>query len=318
MGLFNIFIKKICKEEEIYVRGLKREIENLISIAHEKGIKIVNLERTLRIRKDAIYEWKRYGSIPFPHFNQFNQLFSKLVGCSIDKNNLLLGLRFSHKNIKIPELNTELCYLVGYLYGDGTLSSHKETPRVEIYDSSRIFLQKIALSFKRLFNIDAYTLRKDRRGRSCYCLRFNSKILLLFFNKIFEMPIGKKKGKLHIPKVIKNTKFVRDFIAGLFDSDGHVYHTIEYGYRVTLAQSDKKILEEVAKILILYGIRSKITNYRPYSYELKISNKYNFERFISIFRLKHPDKTSRIKLALKRKSTVLKPRKISKSMNSFS
>jgi hypothetical protein len=305
--ILNIFMERVHEDVEIYVRGLRNKLENLISVAHKKGIRTVELENVLKLRRDTLYDWKKNGSIPFSKLKQFNEIFSDIIGTNVSKN-ILIGLRFSRNNFRIPELNADLCYLVGYMYGDGTLSSHKTTPRIEFYDSNKIFLNYIASLVQTLFNIKNYKLRKDKRAK-CYCLRINHKLLLLFFNKVFEMPIGRKKGKLHMPQVIKRSKYINDFICGFFDAEGHFYHDPRYGYKITLSQSDKFILEEIKNILESLGVKSiKVTEYRKGSYELRIPRKEEFIKFTAIFTSRHPDKVRRITLAIDGKSTVENPR----------
>lgn len=301
--IFDIFIKQVSQNEEIYARGIEEEIKTLISVAHKKGIRIVEIERMLKLQRGALYDWKRNESIPFSKLKQFNEILSRITENNV-KEDVLIGLRFSRKNLQIPELNADLCYLVGYIYGDGTLSSYKTSPRIELYDSNKTFLRYIASLIQRLFNVRECNIIKDKR-ENCYRLRINHRLLLLFFNKVFEVPIGRKKGKLHIPHVIKHSKYIKDFICGFYDAEGHFYHNSKYGYRISLSQNDKSILEEIKAVLKSFGIKvTKIRENRKGYYELIIGRKKEFIKFVTIFASRHPDKIRRIKLAIDGKSTV--------------
>jgi len=301
LSLFDVFIKK-TENDEIYVRGLNREIKKLVFYFRKNNIRVWQLEEALGIKKHSINWWYDQG-MPLSHLFNIKKIYNNTFKKGLPQKNIILSLRGSHHNIKIPKLNRKLAYVTGYLYGDGTLSSYKKGERLEFYDISKEYLEYTASNITNLFNIKTYSIKKDKR-KECFQLRFNNKLLVLFFNKVFEVPIGKKKGKSKIPEIIKDSSYVLDFISGFFDAEGHVYYTPEYGYRISCAQCDNLFLKEISDALFKLKIANKITNYRSRIYELRISNKENFYKFLSIFKLKHPAKTSRIKLALEKKSTI--------------
>lgn len=304
MELLDLFIKKISSRETVYVRNQNKQIEKLIKMAHSKGMKTKDLLKILSVNNATFQSWRRGEGIPISKIKEINSFSLEIIGEPIiNESNILIGVKKSHHNIRIPRLNEELCYLVGYLCGDGTLllNAKRRENRVEFDDICKEFLLEIASIIKNQFNIKNYTFGKDNK-HNCYCLRFNSKLLLLFFNKIFEIPIGKKKGKLHIPKIIRESSFVRDFISGFFDAEGHIYYNPQRRYyHIVLAQRDKHFLQEIKEVLYnSFNISATLCK----NDRLLITNKQNFIKFISQFNLRHPDKLSRIKLALDRKSTA--------------
>jgi hypothetical protein len=302
-NIFELFINNISNQDKIYVRGLSNNIKYLVNAANKKRISATLLETEIGIKKHSINWWYTQG-FPLSKLNKIIILYQKLIGEKILLNNARFGSKGSQANIRIPYLNKELAYLIGYLYGDGTLSLHKGSGRIEFYDSSKEFLMDISEIIKREFEYNNFKFMKDKRS-NCFILRINSILLLFLFNELFEMPIGKKKGKLAIPELIKNPKYIKDFISGFFDAEGHIYYTPKYGYRITFTQNDKKILDEIKNVLNNFNISDiKITEYRKNMFELRINRKENFHKFINTFKINHPNRVSRIKQALEGMSTV--------------
>lgn len=297
MNLVKLFIENLKYDDNVYIRGLGTYVKNLLN---KLGIR--KLRKILNTESSNIYSWTRQG-IPVKKIKDINELYIKQFKKPIPYYNAYFSVIKSPHNIKLPlKLSSKLCYLVGYLIGDGTIriKNNKEY-RIEFDDISKDFLLSIAKIIIKIFNINKYGLSKDRI-HNCYCLRFNSKLLVLFFIIVFKIPSGKKKNKIKIPELIRKSKFLKDFVCGFFDAEGSIYYNPKhYYYNIVLTQKDKRMLKEIKDILQLYGIPvTRLTDDK-----LVITRKQNFLNFISKFKLKHPDKISRIKLALKRKSTVI-------------
>jgi len=133
-------------------------------------------------------------------------------------------IRGSNKIVKIPHfLSEDLSYLVAAIICDGHLKKDKYRIYFELTNIQVIkkFLEKM----DNVFEIKAYYRKKmDKRGnrKMIYIVAINSKPVVVFLNKIFEVPRGKKSGKVKIPKNIMNSniKIKRAFIEGVFDTDG--------------------------------------------------------------------------------------------------
>lgn len=160
------------------------------------------------------------------------------------------------KKVKLPKILTpELAYLVGYIAGDGhLLDVFKEKQRtgefefrIEITSNDEyLFKNYIEPTFQNIFDIKGKFYKY--KNRKAYEYYLSSKVLFIFLNKVFELPIGKKNGSLHVPKIILNSdsQIKASFLAGFFDTDGCVTVNKKIGFG--LGNKSEKLLEEL-KIL---------------------------------------------------------------------
>ncbi|MDP3765934.1 MAG: LAGLIDADG family homing endonuclease [Nanoarchaeota archaeon] len=160
------------------------------------------------------------------------------------------------KKITLPKvLTTELAYLVGYIAGDGhLLDVFKEKQRtgdfefrIEITSNDEyLFTNYVDPYFQKIFDIRGKFYKY--KNRKAYEYYLSSKVLFIFLNKVFELPIGKKNGSLHVPKIILNSdsQAKASFLAGFFDTDGCVTVNKKIGFG--LGDKSEELLGEL-KIL---------------------------------------------------------------------
>ena len=125
--------------------------------------------------------------------------------------------------------NKEQAYLIGYLTGDGGFNppTHKRLARLYVSSNNESIIQ----GFKEEFCPDSIISSKIPVNNSenynivsnklSYVLNFSSKFSETF-NKFGVLGIKKNRTLVNISK-----KFMRQYILGLFDADGH----ISFGFR---------------------------------------------------------------------------------------
>lgn len=161
-----------------------------------------------------------------------------------------------HK-IKIPKISAELSEFLGALSGDGCIGRH---PSCITITSHKILDKKythhLFRLFTKLFGCKPKIITQDNVLR----IIFYSKELSMYLNKKYNFPIGKKKGKLHIPKPIKNNKkYLIYYIRGLFDTDGSISrHHKSGGAILEISSADKKFLNELNKSMKILGFKAKL------------------------------------------------------------
>jgi len=183
------------------------------------------------------------------------------------------------RKIKKPsKITSSLAELIGSLAGDGHISNIN----YEIAISGHIKLDKeylhknISKIFKDLFEVNVKN--KEHLATNNLRIVINSKELVEYLTTEFKLPIGKKKGRLHIPKQIKNTnKLLKNYIKGLFDTDGSVYLRRGNSLVVSIISRDPNFLEEIRSSLIKLGYDASVSGKNLYIYKQDQIRRFFFD-----------------------------------------
>lgn len=163
------------------------------------------------------------------------------------------------KGLKLPNtISPDLAYIVGVLAGDGNIFVRKDKHDYRIKcvgnpkDEIDFYKEIIAPLFSKVFNIELDLKYQD--SNTTYGFYIYSKSLVEFFNKIFELPIGRKYNKLKIPKIIKDNNLTADFIRGLADTDfGITFRGNRKFPSIVGSSKSKNFFQEIAKELRSMG-----------------------------------------------------------------
>lgn len=165
-----------------------------------------------------------------------------------------LGCTNSKKYMLPKSISPELSYLLGSLIGDGHLANPGDlihngseyNAEIRITDGDRkqlLFLRRI---FKNLFDYKPPLFREG----TFYRLVGRSKVIHSFLYRVCGIPVGEKKNKTCIPKIIKGChKYENWFLSGLFDSDGSISGGI-----IRIKQHNRALLVDCKRILEKSGI----------------------------------------------------------------
>lgn len=162
------------------------------------------------------------------------------------------------KRFQIPKKCERLSEFMGILFGDGHLAHYQvsiTTHSVTDIEHAHLIIAMI----NQLFNVQARLRKKPNKNAVEIVV---SSVQLVHHLHSLGMPIGNKiHGKIHVPAwIMKNMKYKRAFIKGLFDTDGCVYsdqhrrglRTYSYiGWTIT-SYADK-LVRDIMKILIDLG-----------------------------------------------------------------
>jgi hypothetical protein len=300
------WISSLVESNDIYYfYGIHLEIKRIVEeIVLSKNISKLQLAKSLKLNRRSFYYWLR-GDRPIP-----TKALLKILKSSKYKRDLILenlqekvesisaGTGTGCKKVKLPcYISNDLCYIVGYLYGDGCLKSSEFT----IYLSDE-YEEQIRNFEKLMFNIflikSKIIVHKNLTEIYIY-----SKVIWKFFNIIFDMPIGYKRD-LTVPKIIDNQRHLLSFARGFLDADAGLPRLETRKLRknedprIEVSQSESKILDDIGEILKMQGITYLGTYYNKNNlgYRIIIRGKDNLKlaNNISIFR--HPIKAKRLKM----------------------
>ena len=240
---------------------------------------------------------------------KFLKRFQKHIDSEIfDKLYFLEKLEFTArtKRVFIPkELTPDLAYFVGYLQGDGCLTSDKKM--ITFSDEYIEQIEQINLVSEKLFGIRGHVYWKDSKisTKLSPCLEIKNVVLNSFIHTVFKINLGEKQN-LKIPAIIKFDKeLLRSYLPGLYDSDGTLPKEPDKAKDlfIDITMRDMCFIEEIKACLLLFGIETlKIYNRRHKSpsseaisstYEIRIRKIGMLIRFLREIGFKHPNKSVR-------------------------
>lgn len=163
---------------------------------------------------------------------------------------------------------TKLAYLSGLVTGDGTIICKKNRHRYEIriFDKSKKFLGKLARLVREL-GPSPY-IRRPKKDSNGLELGFMSKKLV---NVLSKFPPLEK---------LKTFEEACAWIAGFFDAEGNYAKERD---RIRLANSDRRLLESIQKVLTNFGLKSTIHRVFSKEHTVKghlIKNSESFQLYI--------------------------------------
>lgn len=218
----------------------------------------------------------------------------------------------------IGKENFDMGWCLGMLIGDGTFGGKQDSAILTFWGDTKEEFREESLRILR----ENVKIRSDSKGHLVEkndLIRVRSSGLRDFAG---EYGI-RKNHKMDLSKLEEvSSEMQRGVIRGLFDSDGSVQGTIEKGISLRLSQSDVGLLESIQRMLLRFGIFSKIykerhkAGYRSMpdgqggckdyfckaTHELVISkeNIYRYNELIGFF---HSEKTEKLNLILEELAT---------------
>lgn len=213
-------------------------------------------------------------------------------------------------NIKvIKSLNQNVAYFLGILYADGALrdiwltyeNERRFRWEVTITEEFNQNLNNVTILLEDIFNIKT-GVKEVYNGR-WHRILFQSMILHRLLNKLFEMPMGYKKGRLRIPQIIKDAPFEiqKYFLIGFFDGDGscsNLTNAKHFTPVVALSQSSKEILFDLMEILEHKDLKfrfHKKTREKHVWYVIETKDKQIIKKFYEEFGFIYINKRERLK-----------------------
>ncbi len=272
----------------------KDQISFMRLVKERSNLKWEKIAHFLGIHRSMIFFYLN-GKSKIPYEN-----YKKL--CSLAK------IKQSHKSYvfiknkiqpinKINMIDNNLAELLGILAGDGHISNIN----YEVCVSGHMILDKeyinknVVFLFEKLFGLDSkLKIYKPYTHLRC-CV--NSKLLIEYLSKEFNLPVGKKKGNLHIPKqIIEDKLLLKYYIRGLFDTDGSVYFRRKKDIVVSIISGDLLFLNEVKNALKILGYNPCVSGKNLYLYkkeevkrffsEINPINKKHLDRYSNFLKLR--------------------------------
>ena len=155
----------------------------------------------------------------------------------------------SNQRIRVPaRMSGRLAYAIGVVLGDGYGSEPIERKThgpgfhwKVVVTGPHDYVRELRRVFLDLFCISG-GLKKDKRKRDSWQLRFSSLVLHRFFARVIGLPQGRKTTHKRWTRLNLVKQFPLHFLSGLIDSDGHVGSSY-----VGIIQNDLEFLKVIQR-----------------------------------------------------------------------
>ncbi len=194
----------------------------------------------------------------------------------------------------LPErLSPELLRFIGIIHGDGNMSFS----RIHVSDRDLRYHRKVLHPlFYSLFR-NKLNLFHDKK-RNTYYSHIKNKVAYTFLTEVLEIPKGSVRKGLKIPGYFHalSKSLKREYLGGLFDSEGHVRkNQVEVDFLTTSKEIFNFVTENLEGIKFSTKIRSRHKNKE---YEIYITGRDNVKKFCKTIMIKHPAKVERLRTYL--------------------
>ena len=152
-----------------------------------------------------------------------------------------------------------MAYSIGAMTGDGSVKKYlRQTEErglhtvynAQISSMDKEIVGRVCYEVDCLFEKDFRPVSyKGPKGTQMYRTGFGSEITFNFFNYFIKEKLNLSNEVFRASKKAK-----RDFIAGLFDTDGWVAHSKGY-YRLGYAARHRTFVEDIARLLMKAGVK---------------------------------------------------------------
>lgn len=149
----------------------------------------------------------------------------------------------------------ELGICLGWLIGDGNFNSPDGRAILNFYEDEK---KELAPIFAKAMNKVVKGIQKTNREYKIPIGK-GAEVKSVRFRRIAER-LSLTKDKFQVPlQIFKGSKAMqKGFLQALFTADGSVQGNIERGASIRLAQSNLSLLKDVQRLLLNFGIASKI------------------------------------------------------------
>ncbi len=203
----------------------------------------------------------------------------------------------SRINIKESEYKREndlLCKILGYHITDGSYELNRRKKNgIQFWNNDKILIDDYKNAAESYFNIKSGFTTRGKQ----YAVRIVSKSVVDKMEKI-DKNLMEKGNKKVIPETImqlprENIKYL---LRALFDGDGTVVFQNRGGCRITLVAENKRLAEQVADLLLRFGIQSSIfKDNHSKVWRLDISGQENLRKFLVDISFLSQKKKNRLK-----------------------
>lgn len=188
---------------------------------------------------------------------------------STDRLDSLVLVKLKHYDsveIIMPKLDENLAEFLGAMAGDGNIYGKNYAVTITcgaIVDYNYI-TEVVRKMFEDLFNVHPKIVSSNGKIQC----KVYSKELTNFLSEEMSFPIGNRKNRTFIPKIILNeTKLLCAYLRGMFDTDGSFHRKRPNSGVVEYISCSPNFLNEIKEALISLGFKASLSGKSVYIYD---------------------------------------------------
>ncbi|MEW6210099.1 MAG: LAGLIDADG family homing endonuclease [Acidobacteriota bacterium] len=227
-------------------------IADVLTVSTDMGVELTGTpNHKVKVMTDRGQQWKELSEL------QSGDAIIIKLGQHAGKQQRLKKPDIKHHNqdaVRLPDvLDEELAFFLGYMAGDGFMTSREGDWRLGVAVSHNSYLiEEMPALIERLFSgAEVRTQQKENDASLTYIVSNRAVKEFLIINGLAKT----RSAKASIPRLIRQSppQVVAAFLRGLFEADGGLSH----GYPM-LTSSSKQLIDETATLLIGLGCPVKI------------------------------------------------------------
>lgn len=305
----DIFIVDLIKSNPV-IHDIKPFVKEIINKLKDKYGDIRKASKELNIRENQLYHhWvneQARGNIKIKNLKKI----AESVNVSWKDKIKTISL-YNGKKHKLPQLlDKDLLYLAGLISGDGDIRTMKSKSYSIRFSNTNDSLHKIFKeTIENKFNLKC-DLQKGNEQRPT-SIRFHSKILGEILQTL-GIPLSPKSNRMFMSETLLHTsnELLSNYIAGLYDTDGSVYHREKVGSDcIDFNTCSEKLAKQLQLSLLRYEIHSRLRCREPTKGKIKgkhkiwileIRNTEEIRKFAENIQLRHPKKIEKLNKILEK------------------
>ena len=273
-------------------------------------IKMDNRLRKTFFLTKSVSAWGKFLSVPLKNISRYingtrampitllNELIN-LKGADINKLQDKIELKISKSGnyLKIGpfiDINENWVYVGELIKGDGHIPQNFWN--ITFVNNNKTLINHVKDFFTLLGIKKNQMMLIEREDANFLIIR--SAVLAHLFNKILDIPVG-KKSELNIPEfILLNLPLSIAAVRGAFDAEGSVTFTGKGSRRISITSNSKNWLSQIREILEQIRINSIISEDKSKRripiYRLLVYRRSNLKRFLKIINPLHPKRREKL------------------------
>jgi len=272
LGLFN-YLERFSPQDSVYIPYSRRLSNFILSASRQRG-GLSKLAKESGLKYDNIRSILSCQALNLSYFSKI----AKTTNSSCAAGILTEIKSRSTGRLKIPQvLDANLARFLGYVISEGR---NTRSSQIWFVNNDEAIVKNFCKITKAIFDVDAkvFSYRKSTKDVIIF-----SRSLCKFLDRVFGIKIGDTSFEKRIPQQIfgASEKVASEFLSALFEGDAYISTRKDSRkntptYYMEYASASKGLADDIATLLLRFGIQSAIRKKEKYAANTKNKTKRTY------------------------------------------